>query len=137
MTLTENAVLSAGYLHVTELMIAEELGLSDELTANKVIIRPPITVKESLSLTDVVESRVVARARSKSQTVQLLDVLSLVYTPRLAARTETLGLVDVLDITSMTRVLTERLHLGDAVMAPDTYMTEQSLVFAGSFVFTL
>jgi len=129
--LTEDVVLSGGYLHVTALVITEELGLSSELAANRVIILPPITVKESLYLTDVVESRVVGRGLSKSQNVQLRDTVSIVYTTRLTARTEVVGLVDVLDITGVGKILTEQLSLGAAVLAPDTYATESSLVFAG------
>ena len=131
LTLTEDVVLSGGYLHVTALVITEELGLSSELAANRVIILPPITVKESLYLTDVVESRVVGRGLSKSQNVQLRDTVSIVYTTRLTARTEVVGLVDVLDITGVGKILTEQLSLGAAVLAPDTYATESSLVFAG------
>jgi hypothetical protein len=126
--LTEDVVLSGGYLHVTALVITEELGLSSELAANRVTFL--ITVKESLHLTDVMGSRVV-RGLSKSQTVQLLDTVSIVYTTLLTPRTEVLGLVDVLDITGVGKILTEQLHLGDAVLAPDTYATESSLVFAG------
>jgi hypothetical protein len=36
-TLTEGVVLSVGYLHVTALVITEELGLSTELTANRLV----------------------------------------------------------------------------------------------------
>ena len=121
--LSQQVGLTAGLQKDLARTLVETAALSGNLSI-------PVTARESLSLTDILEL-VRGHLLSKSQTVQLLDGLTIVYTARLAARTEVAHLTDVLDITNMGKVLTEQLGLGAAVLAPDTYTTESSLVFAG------
>ena len=132
-TLTEDVVLSGGYLHVTELVITEDLGLSDELTANRLNPRPPITVTESLHLTDVVEARVVARVLPKSQSIRLTDTITAVRTRKEANPTEVVSLTATLTVarSATDRILTETILLRDAVSAPDMYADQEVLEFAG------
>jgi len=120
---TEQLTLTAGYLHATDIVLCEVVSTTDSFLRS-------VPLKEVLSLSGYLSTTLGAKV-SKSQTVQLLDGLTTVYTAQLAALTEQIGLVDVLDITGSGKILTERLSLGDAVLVPDTYTTESSLVFAG------